>query len=100
MTPDPHVPAPAAPQAEPQVTHIVIRESESGSAAPIRTVRIPVKVFSIAARLVPRVVREAMEQEGFDLDAMLAAAREIRSPTVLAEIEEHEKRRRIVIALE
>jgi hypothetical protein len=82
------------------ITHIVIREFEPGTELPARTIRIPVKVFSIAATLVPGRVREELAKEGFDLDAILQAARDIHSPVTLVEVEDHEKRRKIVISLE
>ena len=82
------------------VSAIVIHETELGSDRLIRTVRIPVRIFSIAMKLVPRVIREAMAKEGFDLDAILEGAREIPAPATLAEVEDHEKHHRIVIALE
>ena len=102
MTLDTHplTPERAETGAASQITNIAIREFETGSASPIRTIHIPVKVFSIASSLVPRRIREEMVKEGFDLDGILEAAREIRSPVTLVEVEEHQKGRKIVISLE
>lgn len=90
-------PAGAAPS---RITHIIIRELDAADGTPKRTIRIPVKVFTVASKLVPRVAREAMAKEGIDLDAIAQAAREIDSPVTLVEVEDHEKGRRIVVSLE
>ena len=94
--PDPNTPALAAAH----VTRITIREFELGSDQAARTIRIPVKVFAIASTLMPRRVREELAKQGFDVDELLRAARQIEAPETLVEVEDHEKRRRYVIALE
>jgi hypothetical protein len=91
---------PAEAPATGPVTRFTIREYAIGRDAPTRTIRIPTRVLTLAARFVPRKAREELEQHGIEVDAILQAAREIQSPTVLVEIEEHDKGRRIVVALE
>jgi len=83
-----------------QVTSIFIREYDGESTTPSRTIRIPVKVFTVAASLVPHRVREELAKQGIDLDGIRQAASEITSPVTLVEVEEHEKQRRIVVSLE
>ncbi|HKJ00405.1 MAG TPA: hypothetical protein VKB51_18170 [bacterium] len=100
MTLNVHESTPVTAEPAGTVTHLAIREFEPGSGTPLRTIRIPVKVFSIAARLVPARIREEMAKEGFDLDGILQAARDIHSPTTLAEIEEHKTGKKTVVALE
>ena len=85
--------------AEP-VTSLLIREFDAQDATPKRTIRIPVKVFTVAATLLPRRVREELAKEGIDLDGIRQAAAEIRSPVTLIEVDDHEKQRRIVVSLE
>lgn len=82
------------------VSRLAIREYEVGGSAPVRTIRIPMRVFSIAAALVPGRIREELAKEGFDLNSILHAAREIHTPETLVEVEDHRTGRRIVVALE
>lgn len=100
MTVNVHEPERVQPGPEGSVTHLAIREYEPGTAAPVRTIRVPVRVFSIAASLVPRRIRDEMTKEGFDLDGVLAAARDIHSPETLVEVEDHRTGKRTVVALE
>lgn len=91
---------PAGTTEHSQVSSIIIREFEGERTSPTRTIRIPVKVFTVAASLVPHRVREELAKQGIDLDAIRQAASEISSPVTLVEVEEHEKQRRIVVSLE
>jgi hypothetical protein len=91
-------PAPAA--AVGPVTTLAIREFDRQASQPARTIRVPLKVFSIAASLVPRPVRAKLEAEGFDLDAIREAAAKVEGPATLVEVEDHEQQRRIVVSLE
>jgi hypothetical protein len=95
-----HSPVPAEAAPDGPITSVAIREFDPGSATPIRTIRVPVKVFTLASALVPRRVRDELAKEGFDLEGILQAAREIRSPVTLVEVEEHQKGRKIVVSLE
>lgn len=90
--------AKAAPKSG--VTHLSIREFDPDNGEPARTIRIPVRVFSLAATLVPGRIRQELAKEGFDVDSLLTAAKEIHSPETLVEVENHHTGKRIVVALE
>ena len=97
-----HLPGTGPEAAEPagRITHLVMREFDAEGTSPTRTIRTPVKVFTIATSLVPHRVRDELARDGIDLDGIRQAAGELRSPVTLIEVEEHEKHRKIVVSLE
>jgi len=64
------------------------------------TVTIPRGVLKVASKLLPKRAAAALEDKGIDLKELAALADDASVQGTLAEIEDHEKGERIVIALE
>ena len=64
------------------------------------TVCFPVGVLKIASSLIPRQAAADLEEQGVDLEAIIRAAEDPNAHGTLAVIEQHEKKERIVIAVE
>jgi len=82
------------------MANLKIRTYKHGAADPSSTVTIPGGIIKVASGLIPRRAREAMLDEGVDLDEIAQAVENPDAHGTLAEIEDHEKGERVVISLE
>lgn len=82
------------------MTDLRIRVYKLGKDEPSTSVRIPGEVLKFAARLIPNKALEAMREKGVDLDEVIRLADTPGWSGTLAEVEDHEKGERVVIALE
>ena len=64
------------------------------------TVTIPGGVLKIASKLIPKKAVKALGNEGIDLDEIVRLAGNPDAKGVLLEVEEHQGKERVVIALE
>jgi hypothetical protein len=84
----------------PKMVDLKIRTFKHGSPDPSSTVTIPGGIIKVASGLIPRVAREAMLDEGIDLDEIARAVENPEVRGILAQIEDNEKDEQIVISLE
>ncbi len=82
-----------------------IRIFKDGKTKPETTITIPLVILRFANGLIPKKISSDLQEKGIDLDLIvelsqneLSQNREIRG--TLVEIEEHEKNKKIVIAIE
>jgi len=77
-----------------------IREFKCDSDTPEKTVTIPLSVFKIVAKIMPKKALEALQQNDIDIVEVqkLAENREVQG-TIL-EVEDHTKGSRTVISIE
>jgi hypothetical protein len=79
---------------------LVIRVYKNGESTPEKTVKIPGAVLKIASGLMPKQVSQALGDKGIDLSELhkLVDNPEVRG--IIAEVEEHKKNEKTVVALE
>lgn len=82
------------------MANLKIRVFKGAATDPSTTVSIPVRVLKIASSLIPRKAAAELEAQGIDLDAIIAASEHPDAHGTLAEVEDHEKDQRIIIAVE
>ena len=82
------------------MANLKIRVFKGAATQPSTTVSIPVKVLRIASSLVPRKAAAELDEQGIDLEAIIRASEDPNAHGTLAEIEDHEKDQRIIIAVE
>ena len=83
-----------------KATHLKIRVFENNGKNPDQTVSIPLFVFGAARKLVPQQALAALQKEGIDLDGIFEMAQNQEPPATLLEVEEHKKKRKVVISIE
>ncbi len=83
-----------------KVTKLIVRTYENGEETPAKTVTVPLAVFRVARNLIPTRALEALQAEGIDLDHLFWLANEQAGPAVLLEVEDHNKKRKVVISVE
>jgi hypothetical protein len=77
-----------------------IRVFKGTATKPSTTVSIPVAVLRTARSLVPAQAARELEAQGIDLEAIIGASEDPTKHGTLAEVEDHEKGQRIIIAIE
>jgi len=70
------------------MANLKIRIFREGESTPATTVTIPVKVFRLAKRFVPRSIAGVLEQEGIDLNDILALAESEEVQGTFMEVEQ------------
>ncbi len=79
---------------------LFIRVFENKEKNPAQTVKIPLGVLNLAQIFIPNRAKAALEREGIDLDQIIELADQQEAPGVLLEVEDHKKKRRVVISIE
>lgn len=82
------------------MTSIKIRMYKNGSSMPERTITIPLRILSVASKLIPRKLAGTLEERGVDVYQILELAQNEEIDGVLCEVDEHRKNERIEIAVE
>ena len=82
------------------MAHLKIQVFKGRATEPSTTARIPVRVLRIASSLIPGKAARELEEQGIDVEAIIAAAENPDAHGVLTEVEDHEKDQRIVISVE
>jgi hypothetical protein len=79
---------------------LFIRVFENNEKKPTQTVTIPLGVLKLARNFIPNRAKAALDKEGIDLDQVMGLADQQEAPGVLLEVDDHKKKRRIVISIE
>ena len=77
-----------------------MRIFKNHDAAPDTTITIPVSVLAVAAKIIPKKAVAAIEEQGIDLQQVIALSQKEDINGTLLEIEEHKKNRKTLIAIE
>ena len=79
---------------------LFIRVFENNEKKPAQTVTIPLAVLKLARSFIPKRAKTALEKEGIDLDQIMGLANQQEAPGVLLNVEDHKKKRKVVISIE
>ena len=79
---------------------LFIRVFENNEKKPAQTVTIPLAVLKLARTFIPNRAKAALEKEGIDLDHVMGLADQQEAPGVLLNVEDHKKKRKVVISIE
>jgi len=79
---------------------IKIREFKIGSNTPEKTVTIPLTIFKIVAKLMPKKALDALQQNDIDIEEIQKAADNPDIQGIILEVEEHTKGVRTIISIE
>jgi hypothetical protein len=79
---------------------IKIREFKIGSDTPEKTVTIPLTIFKIVARIIPKKALDALQQNDIDIEEIQKVADNPDIQGIILEIEEHTKGVRTIISIE
>ena len=77
-----------------------IRIFKNNEPAPDVTITVPLGVIRVASRMIPRKVQALLEDQGIDLAQIVELSQSDEVLGTLVEIEEHNKNKKIVIAVE
>lgn len=77
-----------------------IRTFENGEEDAAKTVTIPLGVLRVARKLVPERALAAMREEGIDVDGLFDLSQNQEGPTTILEVEEHKRKRKVIISVE
>lgn len=80
--------------------NLKVRVYKHGDATPETTVTIPGGVLRLASKLIPNRAKQALLDEGIDMDELVQLAEQPEVAGTLVEVEDHAKNERVVIALE
>lgn len=79
---------------------IKIREFKIGSDAPEKTVTIPLTIFKIVAKIMPKKALDALQQNDIDIEEIQNVADNPDIQGIILEVEEHTKGVRTIISIE
>jgi hypothetical protein len=77
-----------------------IREFKIGSDTPEETVTIPLSIFKIVAKIIPKKALAALEQNDIDIEEIRKLADNPEIQGIILEVEEHTKGVRTTISIE
>ena len=79
-----------------------IRTFKDGNTEPATTITVPLAIIRYASKIIPKYFTKPLQEKGIDIDTdmivELSQNKEIRG--TIAEIENHQKNEKIVIAIE
>lgn len=79
---------------------LFVRIFENNEKKPAQTVTIPLAVLKFARRFIPNRAKVALVKEGIDLDQVIGLADHQEAPGVLLEVDDHKKKKKVVISIE
>ena len=79
---------------------IKIREFKIDSDQPETTVTIPLSIFKIVAKIMPRKALDALQKNDIDVEEIQKLAENPEVQGTILEVEEHTKGARIIISIE
>jgi hypothetical protein len=79
---------------------IKIREFKIDSDLPETTVTIPLSIFKIVAKIMPRKALDALQQNDIDVEEIQKLAENPEVQGTILEVEEHAKGSKIIISIE
>jgi hypothetical protein len=77
-----------------------IREFKIGSDTPEETVTIPLSIFKIVAKIIPKKALAALQQNDIDIEEIQKLADNPEIQGIILEVEEHTKGVRTTISIE
>lgn len=77
-----------------------IREFEIGSDTPEETVTIPLSMFKVVAKIIPKKALAALQQNDIDIEEIRKLADNPEVQGIILEVEEHTKGVRTTISIE
>jgi len=77
-----------------------IRIFKNSDTSPDTTITVPLAVIKVASKLAPRKAVKVFDDLGIDLDQIIEISKTEEPLGTLAEIEEHNKNRKIIISIE
>ena len=77
-----------------------IREFEIGSDTPEETVTIPLSMFKVVAKIIPKKALAALQQNDIDIEEIQKLADNPEIQGIILEVEEHTKGVRTTISIE
>ena len=77
-----------------------IRIFKAGETKPETTFTIPTGVLKVVPKLIPKQALNALKEEGIDIQEIIRLSNSGEVCGTIVEVDEHKKKRRIVIALE
>ena len=77
-----------------------VRTFKGGAATPDTTITVPLAILRMASKLLPERATAALQEKGIDVEMIVELAQNKEVKGVLAEIEEHRKDEKIIIAIE
>jgi hypothetical protein len=77
-----------------------IREFKIGSDTPEETVTIPLSIFKIVAKIIPKKALAALQQNDIDIEEIRKLADNPEIQGIILEVEEHTKGVRTTISIE
>lgn len=80
--------------------NLKVRVYKGGDNQPETTVTIPGGVLRLASKLIPKRAKEALLDEGIDINELVQLAEQPDVQGTIVEVEEHGKNERVVVALE
>ena len=81
-------------------SNLFVRVFENNEKNPAQTVTIPLGVLKFARNFIPNRAKAALVKEGIDLDQIMELADQQEAPGVLLNVEDHKKKRRVVVSIE
>ena len=82
------------------MSDLKIRVFKDGDSKPATTVTIPGGVLRIASKLIPARAVVALNEQGIDLAEITRLSESPDAKGTLVEVEDHQKKEKVVIALE
>ena len=79
---------------------IKIREFKIDSDLPETTVTIPLSIFRVVAKIMPRKALDALQQNDIDVEEIQKLAENPEVQGTILEVEEHAKGSKIIISIE
>jgi len=95
-----NLPAPGKRAKAARPSSLCIRVYENNEKKPAQTITVPLAILKVARSLIPKRAKEAMEKEGIDLDQVLGLAEQQDAPGVLLEVDDHKRKKRVVVSIE
>lgn len=80
--------------------NLKVRVYKGSDNQPETTVTIPGGVLRLASKLIPKRAKEALLDEGIDINELVQLAEQPDVQGTIVEVEEHGKNERVVVALE
>lgn len=77
-----------------------IKIFKNNDSNPETTVTIPGKVLTVASKLIPKKVAEALQEKGIDMNELVELLKKPDVQGTIIVIEEHKKNEKVVIAIE
>jgi len=82
------------------VADLKIRIFKNNESDPETTFTIPGKVLTVASKLIPKKVTEALQEKGIDINELVELSKNPDVQGTIIEIEEHRKKEKVIITIE